>query len=168
MAETTDFLHATSDSSLSSTSTTFTPTSTVELTPPPTADGSTDNQESFRHATVEDDQEEQSDRMTRTTSYSSIDSDSSDSHLLNEEKSKDGPKKRTRMRRFGSIVLYTVYFAVCLAIGAGILLTQVCHSRIPDDDFARCLFFRFGLIRCRALTSILSLSDRPDAPFYRF
>ncbi|RPA80461.1 acyltransferase-domain-containing protein [Ascobolus immersus RN42] len=128
-------LPATSDCSLSNTSATFQPTSVVDFTPPPTADSNRESRKSF-HASLADEtpegQEgesggEKADAMTRTTSYSSVDSDSSDRYLLQGD-GDGGEKKRTKMRKFGSIVLYTVYFAVCLAIGAGILISQIIGS----------------------------------------
>lgn len=147
-----NILPATSDCSLSNTSRTFAPTSTIDLTPPPTADGNRDSRKSFNASVVDEIPEEEergrhgamSDRMTRTTSHSSIDSDSSDRHLLQTEID-DGKAKRTKIRKFGSIVLYTVYFAVCLAIGAGILISQVMISQIPSQSLFPISHFPFPI-----------------------
>src|SRR5690606_33864431 len=97
-----DILPATSDCSLSNTSKAFVPTSTIDFTPPPTADGNRDSRKPFNDSAVDElsEEEEQgqhgakSDKMTRTTSYSSIDSDSSDRHLLQKD-SDYGKAKRT-------------------------------------------------------------------------
>jgi hypothetical protein len=185
-----NILPATSDCSLSNTSRTFAPTSTIDLTPPPTADGNRDSRKSFNASVVDEIPEEEergrhgamSDRMTRTISHSSIDSDSSDRHLLQTEID-DGKAKRTKIRKFGSIVLYTVYFAVCLAIGAGILISQVMISQIPSQSLFPISHFPFprfsmsslaagkqdsvssdSVLFC-ALTHAFQNPDRPESQF---